>query len=410
MNKAEAGLRRSLFHLFVEQGMSLRGIAHKLTEDGILPPARARGWKTKTIVWQPSTVHKLLTDTENIGILRICKSTVIPTAKGTPTRKRNSNMKMVPGAIPAIIPVELYERAQAKLKTNRIEKSHRHRIPEDFLLKSHVFCQVCGYRMTGQYKINGAGRLPYYHCCKGNNKYYACPELTDVSAAKLDAYVWADCCQVFERLDLIRETIERNIEQSLQAMLEENRGKQLVTQAETELAMVLAERTKHPEGSYYYILISQDIRAREERLKRISEEYATSRDVGSLVGHYRSSILSFLNFLNVMQGRYAEATFQEKRNALEVLGVKVTVAPPPAVRPRVVQIETNKEWLSLSEVSGLAGVSKKIIWGRAADGAFATHKRGSRSAVCICIVTSSTVSYPPWSSGRAGSGMTFVFE
>lgn len=377
VNKEEATLRRSLFHLFVEVDMSLRSIAHKLTEDGILPPAAARGWKTRTTIWQPSTVHKLLCDTENIGVLRICKSTVATTARGTPTRKRNSNMKLVPGGIPALIPVELYERAQVKLKNNRVDKSRPHQKPEDFLLKGHIFCKSCGYRMSGKYrtyeKMNGT-HLAYYRCCKSNNKYYACPDLTEVLAAKIDELVWRDCCRVFERLDLIRETIERNIEQSLQSMLEDTQGSQLITQLEQELAYTRTELAKHPEGSYYYHLISQDIRNKEERLRRCVEEYANSCDVGSLVGHYRSSIMNFLNFLNVMKGRYAEATFQEKRNALEVLGAKVYVHPTPQHKPYK-HIETDKEWLSLIEAAKLAGVSEKVIWHRASKGAFATCKR-----------------------------------
>ncbi|HLZ56625.1 MAG TPA: hypothetical protein VKR06_06730 [Ktedonosporobacter sp.] len=36
-------------------------------------------------------------------------------------------------------------------------------------------------------------------------------------------------------------------------------------------------------------------------------------------------MLGFLDFLNVMRGKYHKATFQEKRNALEVLGVKVYI-------------------------------------------------------------------------------------
>jgi threonine dehydratase len=114
---------------------------------------------------------------------------------------------------------------------------------------------------------------------------------------------------------------------------------------------------------------------KEERLKRYVEEYSASRDMESLVGHYRSSILNFLNFLNVMQGRYAEATFQEKRNALEVLGVHVDVRPTPVAKPQVAFVETEKEWLSLTEAAQLSGVSEKIIWHRAGKGEFATSKR-----------------------------------
>src|SRR5436305_1668201 len=67
IDKEEASVRASIFTMFVEEDMSLRAIAHKLTEDGILPPAMSRGWKVKSNVWRPSTIHKMLVATENIG-------------------------------------------------------------------------------------------------------------------------------------------------------------------------------------------------------------------------------------------------------------------------------------------------------------------------------------------------------
>jgi hypothetical protein len=143
----------------------------------------------------------------------------------------------------------------------------------------------------------------------------------------VDQLVWADCCRVFERLELIRDTIERNIEQSLQTMLEDTRGKQLVVQLEQDIAYAKQERAKHPEGSYLYNLISQDITKKQDQLRKYEEEYAASRDTATLSDVYRNSILGFLNFLNVMRGKYHEATFQEKRNALDVLGVKVYIHP-----------------------------------------------------------------------------------
>ncbi len=133
---------------------------------------------------------------------------------------------------------------------------------------------------------------------------------------------------MFERIELIRGTIEQNIERALQTLLEDTRGKQLITRLEQELAQARAERSKQDEGSYLYGLITQDIKTKEEQLKRAVQDYDDLRDFASLADHYRSSILGFFTFLTVMKGKYHEATFQEKRNALEVLGVKVYIRPP----------------------------------------------------------------------------------
>ncbi len=331
VNPEEAAVRFSMFHMFVELDMSVRAIAHKLTEDGILPPAKSRGAKVKSTAWQPSTVHMLLTDTANIGILTICKSTKILNAKGTGSRKSSEHMKIIPNGLPAIVPIELYERAQRKLKTNRSDKSHPHRKPEDFLLKGHIFCKTCAYRMAGLYMTaREKYTYPFYRCDKLRNKYDACPDKTTIITHSVDSLVWADCCKVFERLELIHDTIQRNIQASLQTMLEDTKGRQQIIQLEQEMAYAKQEQSKHPEGSYYFNLIGRDITEKQERLRKYNAEYTESRDIASLTDVYQKSILGFLNFLNTMKGRYHTATFKEKRNALDVLGVKVYIHPKSA--------------------------------------------------------------------------------
>jgi site-specific DNA recombinase len=49
----EAAVRFSIFHMFVELDMSVRGIAHKLTEDGIMPPAKSEATRSKATAGTP---------------------------------------------------------------------------------------------------------------------------------------------------------------------------------------------------------------------------------------------------------------------------------------------------------------------------------------------------------------------
>ena len=315
VNKEEAMVRLSIFTLFVEQDMSVRSIAHKLTEDGILPPAKARGWRVKSAAWQPSTVHAILVSSENIGILTICKTKVVMSPNGKIARQPNANIKTIPGGIPAIIPGELYELAQYKLKHNQVDKSRLHLKPEDFLLKSHIFCKTCGYRMGGRYRVYDSVAVGYYQCCKDNNKYDACPDLTGIKADKVNELVWEDCCRVFEAIEQIRDTIRARIEQDVKAFLEHTTGNQQLAKLQEEIAQAEIEQAKHTPGSYYYNLVTADIQQKQAELRKYEEQAKHASTNEQLLDLYQRQVLNFLDFLSVMKGRYHEASFKEKRNA-----------------------------------------------------------------------------------------------
>lgn len=125
-------------------------------------------------------------------------------------------------------------------------------------MKGHIYCKTCGYKMHSHYYRSKKEHVyPYYVCVNHANSLGACPALPQVRTHHIDRLVWEDCCHVFEGLDLIRGTIERNIQESLHTMLEDVQGKQLMTQLQNDIAYAIAERDKHPEGSYYYTLIDQ---------------------------------------------------------------------------------------------------------------------------------------------------------
>jgi hypothetical protein len=50
-------------------------------------------------------------------------------------------------------------------------------------------------------------------------------------------------------------------------------------------------------------------------LRKYEEEAARAEAPAQLLHLYQQKVLSFLDFLSVMKGRYHEATFKEQRNA-----------------------------------------------------------------------------------------------
>ena len=64
----------------------------------------------------------------------------------------------------------------------------------------------------------------------------------------------------------------------------------------------------------------------------LAEKELGSANVERIMSSYQQRIMDFWTFLNVMKGRYEQATFQEKRNALEVLGVRALGVNPKTIR------------------------------------------------------------------------------
>lgn len=107
------------------------------------------------------------------------------------------------------------------------------------------------------------------------------------------------------------------------------------------------------------------------------EEYKESTNIIKLSTLYQQSILGFLGFLTTMRGKYHEATFKEKRNALDVLGVKVYLHPDVSDAPEIIPIETEQEWFTISEASQITEITKSTLVYHIGAGNLITHKKTS---------------------------------
>ncbi len=383
INPEQGAVRVSIFHMFVELDMSLRAITHKLTEDRILTPSYAKKYrdnppqededaevKIEHCFWRFTTVRELLQDLENVGILVVCKQKQTIGQDGKRKSEVHPNRREIPGGIPALIDPTLYERAQEKLKTNKADKSHLPLHKEDYLLRGHIYCATCGCSMKprtqkkGRLTKKGTRRdYPFYRCTNMQQRYNSCPALTSVRTSPLDEIVWQDCCVLFKRIDDLQAALKQKMDAAVSALLEDTTGQEQIQQIEATIALAKNEREKHLPGSYMHNLLSQDITKQEEQLARYKEEVGSS-NIERATDAYRRRIMDFLEFLNVMQGRYENATFQEKRNALEVLGVRVMVrdsVETHGVSTDVLDIAEGQEWFSAKEAGRLLGVHARTI-------------------------------------------------
>lgn len=263
-----------------------------------------------------TTVYDFLRNPASIGTLVICKRQTVVDEQGRTKRVPHPQRIEVEDGLPAIVSRLTFERAQRKLANNQVDLSNLSRVPERFCCVAiSAVVLASGECRPGPY---GAKKYvwPYYCCANRRNNYDKCPDIPVVRASLVNEIAWEDCCKVFERLDRIQAKIDQELERTVRTMLEDTHGQEQMVELKTRIDYALTELSKHPEGRYYYELITEDLRVKQEQLERYESEHTNSRSLVEVTERYRQRVAEFIEFINVMRGKYHEATFQRSGTRL----------------------------------------------------------------------------------------------
>ncbi len=214
-----AQIVRLIFHTFANETLSLQGLADRLNRLHIPTP---RGGDR----WRASTLGTMLRNEVYIGkMYQFRRYHVEPRFRRKPSakvRKTSATLRpkeeWIPVKVPSLVPVEMFESVQRKLKTNA-ELSRRNTKGE-YLMSGLLYCSHCGGRMGG-HTIHA---VPYYRCYRKGNpdrvplsadgRPQPCP-CPQVKAEAIEPVVWDTICQLIRDPDfLIQELHRRNADNS----------------------------------------------------------------------------------------------------------------------------------------------------------------------------------------------------
>jgi len=210
---------RLIFYTFANENLSLQSLADRLNRLHI-PTPRGRDR------WRASTLGVILRNEVYIGKMRqFRKYHVEPRARRRPlTKTKKTSLILRPEEewitveVPSLVPFELFEAVQRKLKTNA--DLSRRNTKREYLLSGLLYCSQCGGRMGG----HAIHDVPYYRCYRkynpdrvpldpgGKPQPCSCPE---VKAEAIEPVVWDAMCQLIKDPDfLIQELHRRNTDNS----------------------------------------------------------------------------------------------------------------------------------------------------------------------------------------------------
>jgi site-specific DNA recombinase len=200
INLEEAEVIRQLYRGLVEEQLSCRQLTKRLNEACTPTPSG------KNQVWQPGTVRNILTNRVYTGQARYnYRQPLLPKYRKTDEtqihylktgRSYRPPQEWVWSEAPALIPVEVFEKAQLQLQRNaEIARKMYQPTSRRYLLRTLVKCGECGLGMTAAHQRSSSKKYDYlYYDCKGHTPL-TCGRVTKcasrrVRADRLDAIVW----------------------------------------------------------------------------------------------------------------------------------------------------------------------------------------------------------------------------
>ena len=160
IDPVEADAIREIFEAYVNRAWGLAAIAHRLNDRGVPPPASLR--RRGTAVWSKSTIWAILRNPAYRGALVYGKTSYREIGKkGGKVKRPEADRVKVEGAIPEIIPQDLWEKAQAKHTQRRFGVGRPWQRP--YLLSALITCGHCGKKFQAHRPV-GRKENAYYVC------------------------------------------------------------------------------------------------------------------------------------------------------------------------------------------------------------------------------------------------------
>lgn len=213
-NPDTAPIIRLIFQSYANENVSLLKLAERLNRLRIATPRGGNRWRA-------STLGIMLRNEAYVGNYYQFRSYRIEPARRlkTTVKSKKSTRLLRPreewlcAKIPALIPVELFEAVQRKLKTNA-ELSKRN-TKRQYLLSGLLFCSWCGGRMGG-HNMHG---VTYYYCRRrhhpdkiaigpdGRPQPCTCPE---VKTETVEQLVWQTITELIKNPELLLSELHRS--------------------------------------------------------------------------------------------------------------------------------------------------------------------------------------------------------
>jgi site-specific DNA recombinase len=236
--ETEARIIRDIYDWCVYEGMTSNAIARRLNDRQIPrmsdTDAETKRWyltltkeRTRFAGWCRTQVVSILRNPLYRGQWRYSKKSTqridtVGKVKHKVTRKAADDASILTVAVPAIVPVELWQAAQEQLEENK--RKFMHPPINDYVLRGRIRCGTCERAMNGHGIKYKTTTTRYYECRYSKSSVGTCPsKVRYLRADNAEAAVWKSIRDVMQESDRLWLGVRKNNEANQQArrMLEQ---------------------------------------------------------------------------------------------------------------------------------------------------------------------------------------------
>jgi len=206
INAPEAAVVRSIYRWYTEEGLTITQIVHRLRAAGAQMAPRGRCWYYGTV--QAILKQSAYKGRAYYNRTRTCHEAIgQPKKQGrgvrrTPTHEPRSREEWIVVPVPAIVPEDVWQRAQEHLVMNR-KFAARNNKRHFYLLRSLLVCGVCGRTLVGR---SSKKRVYYYCASRGKDDQPDIPPHTCSIAGRIvEPLVWEAVCRLLQNPQLLAD-------------------------------------------------------------------------------------------------------------------------------------------------------------------------------------------------------------
>jgi len=329
LEEAEAAVVAEMFAYYQEESHSLFSLARHLIASQIPSP---RGQKR----WNQATIRGILTNPVYTGTVyaartrqrpaRLRRSALKPIGRPTTSRVMTPPEEWILVAqVPAVVSQEQFDLVQAKLMQNQ-QFAKRNNKSHDYLLRALVSCGLCRCSCIARMAATGYA----YYVCRG--KLHVVQSCHDekcparfIPAQQLDELVWNDLCEVLTHPESIHHALERAqgghwLPQELQARRENLRKARVALEHQLERLTEAYLNNVVPLAEYQRR--RKDLEQKQQALDNQAQQLEVGVNRHAEVAALATSIE---DFCQRTQRGLAQATFEQKRQLVELLTDRVVV-------------------------------------------------------------------------------------